>query len=86
MKAFLATTMAAALALAVSVPTPVNAQGKELKVGMVLPFSQVFAVYGEAIMEGFTLAYDYLRQTEGGDKGSGFRFFSKYKHLKPDPF
>lgn len=68
MKAFLATTMAAALALAVSVPTPVNAQGKELKVGMVLPFSQVFAVYGEAIMEGFTLAVEEAGGQAGGKK------------------
>lgn len=58
----------AALALALAAPAIASAQGKELKIGMVLPFSQVFAVYGEAVMEGFNLAIEEAAGQAAGRK------------------
>jgi branched-chain amino acid transport system substrate-binding protein len=46
----------------------VQAQGKDLKIGTVLSFSQVMGVYGNAIMDGFNLAMDEVGGTIAGRK------------------
>ncbi len=80
MKSISTTTTAAALALALAAPALVHAQGKDIKVGTVLPFSQVFAVYGEAIMEGFNLAVE-----EAGGQAAGRKIVVLKEDDKNDP-
>ena len=63
MKVLKNTVLVTAMAMSFAVCGPASAQGKDLKVGLLLPFSQVFAVYGEAIKEGFDLAIE-----EAGDR------------------
>ncbi|HZX84097.1 MAG TPA: hypothetical protein VFF19_11065 [Reyranella sp.] len=44
------TAIAFAAAAALSLPGLATAQGKDIKIAMLLPTSAVFAVYGEAVM------------------------------------
>lgn len=74
------TVLAAAMALSFAVSTPAAAQGKDLKVGLLLPFSQVFAVYGEAIKEGFDLAIE-----EAGGQVAGRKIVVLKEDNKEDP-
>lgn len=72
-------TLLAAAALG-SVPAIAAAQAKELKIGLLLPLSQVFAVYGEAVMEGFNLALE-----EAGGKAGGMKVVLLSEDNKEDP-
>lgn len=72
--------LAAAMVLSVVASTPAAAQGKDLKVGLLLPFSQVFAVYGEAIKEGFDLAIE-----EAGGQVAGRKIVVLKEDNKEDP-
>lgn len=72
-------TIVAAVAGAL-IPTFAAAQGKDLKVAMLLPSSAVFAVYGEAVMEGFKLALD-----EAGGKAAGRNVQILTEDTKEDP-
>ncbi|MES2402431.1 MAG: ABC transporter substrate-binding protein, partial [Pseudomonadota bacterium] len=74
------TVLAAAMALSFAASTPAAAQGKDLKVGLLLPFSQVFAVYGEAIKEGFDLAIE-----EAGGQVAGRKIVVLKEDNKEDP-
>ncbi len=80
MKALKNTGLAAAMALSFAVSTPAVAQGKDLKVGLLLPFSQVFAVYGEAVKEGFDLAIE-----EAGGQVAGRKIVVLKEDNKEDP-
>ena len=52
------TLLAINIAAAFFLPNAASAQAKDLKIAMLLPTSAVFALYGEAIMEGFNLALE----------------------------
>ena len=69
-----------AAAAAALLPALACAQGKDLKIAMLLPTSAVFAVYGEAIMEGFRLALD-----EAGGKAAGRNVVLLTEDNKEDP-
>jgi len=69
--------VAAAAAL---LPVLASAQGKDLKIAMLLPTSAVFAIYGEAIMEGFQLAIE-----EAGGKAAGRNIVLLTEDNKEDP-
>jgi len=71
---------AAALALAGAAPLPAMAQGKDIKVGLLLPFSQVFAAYGEAVKEGFDLAIE-----EAAGQAAGRKIVVLKEDNKEDP-
>ena len=73
-----ALTLAAIAAL--GLPAAASAQGKDLKIAMLLPSSQVFAVYGEAVMEGFNLALE-----EAGGKAAGRNIVLLKEDNKEDP-
>lgn len=75
-QAILALGIAAAFAL----PSAAMAQAKELKIAMLLPTSAVFALYGEAIMEGFNLALD-----EAGGQAAGRKVVLLAEDNKEDP-
>lgn len=75
---YAAITLAAAAAL--TLPAVATAQGKDLKIAMLLPTSAVFAVYGEAIMEGFNLALE-----EAGGKAAGRNIVLLKEDNKEDP-
>lgn len=70
----------AAAAAAALIPALASAQGNDLKIAMLLPSSAVFAVYGEAIMEGFRLALD-----EAGGKVAGRTVQILTEDTKEDP-
>jgi branched-chain amino acid transport system substrate-binding protein len=72
------TTLATAAAL--TLPGLAAAQGKDLKIAMLLPTSAVFAVYGEAVMEGFNLALE-----EAGGKAAGRNVVLLKEDNKEDP-
>ncbi|HMN83890.1 MAG TPA: ABC transporter substrate-binding protein [Burkholderiaceae bacterium] len=59
---------AALCAAAIGLPATAQAQGKDLKIGTVLSFSQVMGVYGNAIMDGFNLAIDEVGGQVAGRK------------------
>lgn len=80
MTTFRRTAIAAALALAGALALPAAAQGKDVKVGLLLPFSQVFAVYGEAVKEGFDLAVE-----EAGGQAGGRKIVVLKEDNKEDP-
>jgi len=80
MTVFNHTAIAAALAIVSTVPLPAAAQGKDIKVGLLLPFSQVFAVYGEAVKEGFDLAIE-----EAGGQAAGRKIVVLKEDNKEDP-
>lgn len=81
MRRFHALHQAALLALAAAIAPAAQAQqGKELKVGLLLPFSQVFAVYGEAVREGFDLAIE-----EAGGQVAGRKIVVLKEDNKEDP-
>jgi branched-chain amino acid transport system substrate-binding protein len=56
------------------------AQGKELKVGLLLPSSQVFAAYGDAVREGFDFALE-----EAGGQAAGRKIVVLKEDNKEDP-
>jgi len=72
--------LAVAVALSLASGAPAIAQGKDLKIGLLLPFSQVFAVYGEAIKEGFDLAIE-----EAGGQVVGRKIVVLKEDNKEDP-
>lgn len=74
------TVTALAAAAALTLPGLACAQGKDLKIAMLLPTSAVFAVYGEAIMEGFNLALE-----EAGNKAAGRNIVLLKEDNKEDP-
>jgi branched-chain amino acid transport system substrate-binding protein len=74
------TVIALAAAAALTLPGLAGAQGKDLKIAMLLPTSAVFAVYGEAIMEGFNLALE-----EAGNKAAGRNIVLLKEDNKEDP-
>jgi len=80
MRRFHRLTQAALLALTAAVTPAAFAQGKDLKVGLLLPFSQVFAVYGEAVREGFDLAIE-----EAGGQVAGRKVVVFKEDNKEDP-
>jgi branched-chain amino acid transport system substrate-binding protein len=80
MRRFHRLTQAALLALTAAVTPAALAQGKDLKVGLLLPFSQVFAVYGEAVREGFDLAIE-----EAGGQVAGRKVVVFKEDNKEDP-
>lgn len=71
-------TFAAAVAFGLS--GTASAQGKDIKIAMLLPTSAVFAVYGEAVMEGFNLALE-----EAGGKAAGRKITLLQEDNKEDP-
>jgi branched-chain amino acid transport system substrate-binding protein len=74
------TAIAIAAAAALSGTGLAQAQAKELKIGMLLPLSQVFAVYGQAVMEGFNLALE-----EAGGQAAGMKVVLLSEDNKEDP-
>ena len=74
------TAIAFAAAAALSLPGLATAQGKDIKIAMLLPTSAVFAVYGEAVMEGFNLALE-----EAGGKAAGRKIVLLTEDNKEDP-
>lgn len=75
------TAIATLIAAASScLPGLAAAQGKEIKIAMLLPTSAVFAVYGEAVMEGFNLALE-----EAGGKAAGRNIVLLKEDNKEDP-
>lgn len=80
MRRFHRLTQAALLALTAAVTPAAFAQGKDLKVGLLLPFSQLFAVYGEAVREGFDLAIE-----EAGGQVAGRKVVVFKEDNKEDP-
>ena len=80
MKVLKNTVLVTAMAMSFAVCGPASAQGKDLKVGLLLPFSQVFAVYGEAIKEGFDLAIE-----EAGGQVAGRKIVVLKEDNKEDP-
>lgn len=74
------TAIAFAAAAALSLPGLATAQGKDIKIAMLLPTSAVFALYGEAVMEGFNLALE-----EAGGKAAGRKIVLLTEDNKEDP-
>jgi branched-chain amino acid transport system substrate-binding protein len=73
-------TLALAIAGAFALPGAALAQAKDLKIAMLLPTSAVFALYGEAIMDGFNLALE-----EAGGKAAGRNIVLLKEDNKEDP-
>jgi branched-chain amino acid transport system substrate-binding protein len=73
-------TLALAIAAAFALPGAALAQAKDLKIAMLLPSSAVFALYGEAIMDGFNLALE-----EAGGKAAGRNIVLLKEDNKEDP-
>jgi len=74
------TLLAINIAAAFFLPNAASAQAKDLKIAMLLPTSAVFALYGEAIMEGFNLALE-----EAGGQAAGRKVVLLSEDNKEDP-
>ncbi|MEO5670193.1 MAG: ABC transporter substrate-binding protein [Ramlibacter sp.] len=72
--------LALGIAAAICLPGAAMAQAKDLKIAMLLPTSSVFALYGEAIMEGFNLALE-----EAGGRAAGRKVVLIAEDNKEDP-